>query len=632
MAKQIHHWLLVLVLAIAAFDLQLVRLAQSEYIEALDRAEATLRTTADVVLGRAEQMLDSYDRTMAGIAEALRLQGRIHDRPDLYVHRMLIRSHRITPGLRWLLIVGADGRLAESSASFPAANLDLSDREYYQTQVNNWERDVHISPPLTARTDGALFIPMSHRVVNDGNHFIGVVAAGIDPDEFRHLLTDQALPEGYRVRLVHRRGHALACLPATNHCLGEDWAAAPLFHSLLDRAPRGSGRHERLLDEPPGPAAYASSASYPIVVAASADKAVILAAWQGTANAYLLLAIGSNATLIGIGFFAFRQFQRRRQAMDDLAEANQRLEERVVTRTEELRRSEARARTFMDTAIDAVVVIDAASRIVEYNPAAERMFGRSAGEVIGQHLELLMAADMGSPHHGYVQAASGADQVRPMNRGREVLARHGDGHLFPVEVTVGSSGALDSRLHVGIIRDIRERKATETELLRLATTDGLTGLLNRRAFSTEAEALIALARRYRHPLSLLVLDVDRFKSINDRYGHPAGDAVLRTLAATIRGALRSCDVVGRLGGEEFAVVLPATPPPGALELGERLLAAVRTATVPWGEQTLALTVSIGLAWMDASGHDDLEHLFKRGDEALYRAKNAGRDRLLTQET
>lgn len=631
MVKEGSRWLLVLVLGIGALDLQLARMARNEHAEALFRAETTLRTTADVVLGRAEQMLDTYDRTMDGIAETLRFQGNIHGQPDRYMHRLLVRSHQTTPGLRWLLILGADGSLAESSARYPAVHLDLSDREYYRSQIDNRERNVHVSPPLAARSDGALFIPMSHRVVNDANRFIGVVAAGIDPDQLQHLLTDQALPDGYQVRLLHRRGQALACLPAHDHCLGENWAAAPLFHPLLDQAPRDSGHQERLLDEPPGPAAYASSTRYPIVVAASADQAVILASWQATANAYLLLAIGSNAALIGIAAFAHRQLQRRRQALDDLAEANQRLEGRVIARTEELRHSEARARTFLHTAIDAVVVIDAQGIIVEYNPAAERMFGRSAAEVTGKGLELLMPADMGATHRGFVQSASETDQVRLMNRGREVLARHKDGHLFPIEVTVGSSGHPGSRLHVGIIRDIRERKATEQELLRLATTDGLTGLLNRRAFNTEADALIALARRYRHPLSLLVLDVDRFKSINDRFGHPAGDAVLRSLATTLNGALRGCDVVGRLGGEEFAIVLPETPPDGAQELGERLLAAVRTGPVPWGEQVLGLTISIGLAWMDAGGNDDLEHLLKRADEALYRAKNSGRDRLVTQE-
>lgn len=626
-SKGVVRWLAVALTLVCIVDFQLYRMAEASRRHALEDAEATLRVATDVVLARAEQLLDTYDRVMAGIGEVVSLRGNTIATSDLYLHRLLVRSHRITPGLRWLFVLREDGQLADNSTSFPAPRLDLSDREYYRIQVANWERNFYIGPAIAGRTDQVLFIPLSRRIVNDGSRFIGVVAAGIDPDELVHLLSDQALPAGFTLRLLLRNGRSLACLPAKESCLDDDWHAAPLFLSLLPRAPRNEHHHIQLFDELPGPAAYASSDTYPVVVAARLDEAKVLAPWRRNLEGYIAITLIGNLAFIGISFFAFRQFQRRQQAMDQLAEANLRLEERVSARTDQLRQSEARARTFINTAMDAVVVIDGESRVVEFNKAAERMFGFAADEVIGHTLDMLMPDDIAESHHNHVHAANESSAIRAMGRGREVVARRKDGELFPIEVTVGSTGVEEPHLHVGIIRDISERKAMEDELLRLATTDGLTGVLNRRAFSDKAERLINLAHRHQRPFSLLVLDADKFKGINDRYGHPAGDAVLKALSSALQSTLRGTDLLGRLGGEEFGIALPETSRAGAEELGERLLEAVRACRVPCADESLAFTVSAGLATLDKEG-DNLATLLKRADDALYRAKAAGRDRLV----
>lgn len=611
-------------------DFQLYRMAAAARADALRQAEATLRTSTEVVLGRVDQMLDTQERAIAGIAEVISLRGRLSDKPDLYLHRLLVRSQRITTGLRWLFIIREDGTLAEYSAGFPAMTLDLADREYFRHQVDNWEQGLYVGAPLVARIDNLPFIPVSRRVENDGNRFLGVIAAGIDPGEITPLLADQALPAGFTLHLLLRDGRTLACLPAAAGCLQEDWSQAPLFRDLLPQAPRGVFHRQRLLAGEAAPAAYAASDKYPVVVAARVDEPSALAPWRQALGGYIALAVGSNAALAGIAFFAFRQSQRRRQAMAALAEANQHLEERVATRTEQLRQSEARARALMNTAMDAVIVIDDKSHIVEFSRAAERMFGYASDEVLGQGLNELMPFDIGPVQPSATLAAAESSVRRLMGRGREVIARHRDGEQFPVEVTVGSTGEGGQPLHVAIIRDISERKVMEQELLRLATTDDLTGLLNRRAFSEEAERLVTLARRYRRPLTLLILDADRFKAVNDTYGHPVGDAVLRALAATLDSRLRGTDLLGRLGGEEFGILLPETTAQGGCELGERLLAAIRACRVEAAGEALHFTVSIGLASLDSQGVASLESLLQQADDALYRAKESGRDRLECQ--
>ena len=151
---------------------------------------------------------------------------------------------------------------------------------------------------------------------------------------------------------------------------------------------------------------------------------------------------------------------------------------------------------------------------------------------------------------------------------------------------------------------------------RLATTDGLTGLLNRRTFNSELEKRVREAQRYRRPLSLLLLDIDHFKKVNDTHGHPAGDAVLRGVAQVAAKQARETDIVARYGGEEMALILPETDAEGAARIAERIRQAVAASK----HEGLQVTVSIGVA----TGFDDLvEH----ADKALYRAKQSGRNRV-----
>jgi len=161
---------------------------------------------------------------------------------------------------------------------------------------------------------------------------------------------------------------------------------------------------------------------------------------------------------------------------------------------------------------------------------------------------------------------------------------------------------------------------------RLATTDGLTGLLNRRTLTSQLEARVREARRYGRKVSLVLLDVDHFKRVNDTHGHPAGDAVLRGVAALVKAQARATDLAARYGGEEMALVLPETDGPGALAIAERLRAAVAAAAHQTAKGTVRVTVSLGVATAPDDA-DDASALIEAADAALYRAKQAGRDRV-----
>lgn len=179
---------------------------------------------------------------------------------------------------------------------------------------------------------------------------------------------------------------------------------------------------------------------------------------------------------------------------------------------------------------------------------------------------------------------------------------------------------INHRLRV----EVRKRKAVEKKLRELAETDSLTQIANRHKFNLDIEEEFYRARRYKQPLSLLIFDIDKFKRINDRFGHVAGDDVLKSLAQVTGAVLRSSDKFARFGGEEFVIILPNTEAGYAESLAERIRSVNSKNTVTFGEFQISYTISIGLAQL-ADSDKDSEALFRRSDDALYTAKRSGRN-------
>lgn len=169
----------------------------------------------------------------------------------------------------------------------------------------------------------------------------------------------------------------------------------------------------------------------------------------------------------------------------------------------------------------------------------------------------------------------------------------------------------------------------EQEMRALASYDSLTGLPSRHAFFDNANNYVSLAQREQKTFSVMIIDLDHFKSINDRYGHPAGDAVLKLFADVVNSVARRSDIMGRLGGEEFAIVLPSTNTSEALEFSERLHHAINQAVLKYNGNAIRYTVSIGLSEFDTDSADCIDDLLARADLALYQAKQSGRNQTAT---
>lgn len=193
---------------------------------------------------------------------------------------------------------------------------------------------------------------------------------------------------------------------------------------------------------------------------------------------------------------------------------------------------------------------------------------------------------------------------------------------------------IDGRLvRMEIATDITDRKemeqalkAAKAEAEKLADTDELTGLNNRRAFFNLSNQVISQALRTGEPVAVIMFDLDHFKQVNDRWGHAAGDTVLRGMAATAQRTVRDSDILARLGGEEFAILLPATDLPKARYLAQRLQQAFSSQIFPVADGTVRCTASFGIA-AASSQQITLDDLLRQADKALFRAKEAGRNRV-----
>ena len=254
---------------------------------------------------------------------------------------------------------------------------------------------------------------------------------------------------------------------------------------------------------------------------------------------------------------------------------------------ERLKASEERLKGVLDLAHDAILSTDDRQRIVLFNPAAERMFGYRADEIVGRSLSLLIPEALRARSCQSFRRISSATAVasRVMVDRPEVSGLRRDGSIFPVEISLSRSEGPDGPLFTAMIRDITDRKRTEAELRLMATTDPLTGLANRRHLLERAERELLRLQRFGNPFTLMTLDVDHFKRINDTYGHACGDRALCGLAATCIGLLREIDMVGRMGGEEFTIILPETVGDEAMLVADRIrrgIAELRFDTDPPG--------------------------------------------------
>jgi diguanylate cyclase len=272
---------------------------------------------------------------------------------------------------------------------------------------------------------------------------------------------------------------------------------------------------------------------------------------------------------------------------------------------------------------DGVVVVDAEGLIVFANRRAERITGYRRQELRGHPIELLVPQRLRAIHREHRRDYYSRPAPRSMGGAEhDFRVRRKDGSEFSVDIALGPLASAGGRQVVAVIRDITERRRFELLLQHQALHDPLTDLANRTLFFDRLRQAVRSARRDRRHVAIVMLDLDRFKVVNDAFGHAVGDAVLKEFAARLAVRLRTTDTAARLGGDEFAWILPGVADRAAAERKVcQLLQALKGSLSIAGER-IHVAVSVGMALYPDDG-DNVDRLMRQADRALYSAKRDG---------
>lgn len=284
---------------------------------------------------------------------------------------------------------------------------------------------------------------------------------------------------------------------------------------------------------------------------------------------------------------------------------------------------EALAQAVISSAPDGIVLVDGTNRILLANPAMEAICGYASAELLGQSVDIFLPPALRERHRKNVQHYAQNPRPRPMGLVENLSLLHKSGRAIPVDIALGQFQRDGATVTVVFVRDISGIKEMQRQMQFHATRDALTGLANRWLFNQHLAQALRQTERQAGKLALLLLDLDDFKSANDRHGHAVGDLVLIEAARRITASVRTGDITARIGGDEFVVLLRDVETSGdAVVVAEKILDALAGPCVVEGHD-VALGGSIGIAYCPDDAHD-AETLMRYADMAMYRAKALGR--------
>ena len=573
-----------------------------------------------------------------------------------------------------LAVAGVDGVIT-CSTNPAAKGRSVADRRYFQQALASEPgAGVVMSAMTISRVTGlpAVFFASPLERLPGSAAPLGVVITGLDLNWFARLANRSSDSAERLVQVFDSQdGAMLAQSPDISHQTGQRFPDHPVL-SAFKAAPHGGSVQAKGLDGVsrvfgfaplPGRAAGLVVAIglneadiraeadqrfwVSIAVALSAAALALLMGWP-VATLTVLRPVGAlmaAATLVGAGDLTARAIMGRgaSEELQSLGAAFSRMtaklaarDDRIAAMQQEIAISESRHRLLTDNASDLITMFSPEFQRLYVSPACRDLLGYEPEEMVGAHPDSITHPDDQRTFHEALERRliTGQATARASYR-----ARRKDGQYVWLETS--GRRLEDGSGFVAVTRDVSERMALEAQLenanqqLRvLAREDALTGLPNRRRFDEALGEEYRRAMRVRSPLAVIMLDVDRFKSFNDTYGHPDGDACLRAMADTIKNlARRPADLPARYGGEEFVILLPGTDAAGALALAERICAAVRSLEIPHaGSDFGYATVSMGVAVMlpDAANQGPAA-LVEAADAALYVAKHDGRNTIRLAE-
>jgi len=521
----------------------------------------------------------------------------------------MLRVVKTSPLLRSLAYADAQGRLLQSTFAANSAGIDLSNREYFQFHKANVSTQARFGLPSQSQTNGRWFLPISQRIDNPDGSLAGVMIATIDMDHFSHFIETFGVNEENAFALLREDGAILLRLPMDLKAMGANIADSALYRDEIMKKLRGNYEYVSRFDGAKRISGFYRSPETGVTAIAAQTKDSIFADWLKQSK-YPWLSI-ILAYLIGTAM-AVRWIRQ--------IELREIWDQKVAAR-------EAEFRLIANASTDVIEKISLAGIRQYVSPAAERIFEQSTESVIGT--SVLDNRD-DQTRSTWEQALA---KVRLGSSTESILYRHQrmDGTAIWLESVISCVRGDDTNEPDGIVvitRDVTRHQMMKQELNALATTDELTRLFNKRYFNTQLSAMLTAARADQQSVSLILLDLDRFKVYNDTYGHLAGDCALRDVAAVIPSQLIGTGgLAARYGGEELVVLLPNIGAEETARIAENIRKAVaalgiaHAENLPWGHVTVSCGYATALPSQSLSEND----LIAQADRALYRAKAAGRN-------
>ncbi len=585
-----------------------------EHGRALTREQDRLSTQARVIADNLEIELASANHALEGVRD---------DFPHGYstgLQRRLKAMAKALPGVRTLSVMSADGTLYASNRP-ELIGKNFSYRDYFQSALKHANPDtMHVSPPFKTQL-GVFAINITRMIPGPHGEFAGIVTASLEPEYFKTLMSSVLYAPDMWDAIGHGDGLLFLMMPAREALHGMNLAQPGSFFTrhrnsgqvatVFSGKVYSTGEERMMAQRTVHPDTL--NMDKPLVVAVSRDLGLILQTWRRDALIQTVL-FGLVAVVSIVVLYAYQRYQRifERQAAEAEA-AQQQSAERLQLATE------ASGVGVWDYDIVTNTLVWDSSMYAIYGIDRE-----SVSSLYDAWYNSVLPEDM--PEQAAALKAT-IEQGAPYTPSFRIRRSDGSLHYIQARARIYRDAEGKPLRMVGTNEDITEHRLLLDKLERQANQDYLTGLSNRRHFMEQGEMELARVQRYGEALSVFMLDIDNFKKINDTQGHKAGDIVLQKLSHLLRETLRTVDIIGRIGGEEFAVMLPETDLRGAAEIAERLREKVaRCEAILESGVTLHFTVSIGVAMLKEKG-GNLVTLLNFADKALYQAKQSGRNRV-----
>jgi len=581
----------------------------------LEQATADMRNIAATLSEHAMRTFGEADTHLrTAIAEIERRKLTLLPADERSIHEILAAAMEGAPQAASLNVVGPDGWMRASDATYPLRPFDNRDREYFTYLSSHPDHNMYIARSIHSHSSGKWSIPVARRIDNPDGSVRMIVDLGVDMEYFDRFYRTLQLGHNSRLLLIRRDGWVIMETPLMADMIDRNVSGTQVFRHLEQAASGGYEVERSMVDGKPRVVGYSSLGSSQFIAVVSVSRDGVLAPW--VTRSWQIAGIGALSTLLLLGLLRFLWL---RLADLETAQAG------LVLRNAELDAAHTRFQELVD-GIDGVVweAVLPAFRFTYVSGNAEAISGYPASTWVDD------------PHFWRDKLCTGPDgkTIEPtLALGEPGLFKPIEHHILTssgkeiwLRSNIMLAGANKRSMQVrGITVDITLQKQSELQLFQAIHVDPLTKLPNRRAMVERATHAVALAQRNHTMVAIVLIDVDKFNTLNDSLGHERGDELLVQIGARLRACLGSTDMLARMGGDEFAIVLEDVDRVAlkAEALAERINAQLGP-TISVADRALYVTVSMGIAAYPQDAQD-YPTLVRNADTALYRTKAAGRN-------